>query len=328
MSEWKVEIVQIGDVEKHQNADLLSITQVKGGYPCIFKTGDFQKGDKAVYIPVDSIVPETPEFSFVSNRRIKAKKLRGIFSMGLLVPVPVGLKESVSLGDLVHEQMNIKKWLPEEETRANLNTSNEKAPDGWDFHKYTDIEGLRAHKNVLEMCEEVVISEKYHGSNGRFSHDGDRLWVGSHNCIKKYDERNMWWQVADKLNLSEKLAAYPKKIFFGEVYGANTQKGFGYNLSERDLIIFDIFDLTLGRYMDWDDVVRISNELGLKTVFEIYRGPWQGYDFHEYLAEGQSFIADHIREGFVVKPTKERWDHRCGRVILKLVGQAYLLKDK
>jgi hypothetical protein len=50
MSEWIVRVVEIGEVVKHPNADSLSITEVEG-YPCIIRTGDFQTGDKAVYIP-------------------------------------------------------------------------------------------------------------------------------------------------------------------------------------------------------------------------------------------------------------------------------------
>ena len=36
--------------------------------------------------------------------------------------------------------------------------------------------------------------------------------------------------------------------------------------------------------------------------------------------------ADHVREGFVVKPTAECFDDRIGRVILKMVGEGYLLR--
>src|SRR5574343_587969 len=87
MSEFHVVVVEIGKVGKHPNADTLSITSVLGGYPVIFRTGQFNQGDKAVYVPVDAICPASdPRFAFLGeNNRIKAKRLRGIFSMGLLV---------------------------------------------------------------------------------------------------------------------------------------------------------------------------------------------------------------------------------------------------
>lgn len=39
MSEFCVTVVEIGKVGRHPNADTLSITQVLGSYPCIFRTG-------------------------------------------------------------------------------------------------------------------------------------------------------------------------------------------------------------------------------------------------------------------------------------------------
>lgn len=36
--------------------------------------------------------------------------------------------------------------------------------------------------------------------------------------------------------------------------------------------------------------------------------------------------ADHVREGFVVKPIRERQDPRLGRVFLKMAGEGYLLR--
>lgn len=33
-------------------------------------------------------------------------------------------------------------------------------------------------------------------------------------------------------------------------------------------------------------------------------------------------------QGIVVRPERERWDERCGRVLLKLHGQSYLLRKE
>jgi len=47
------------------------------------------------------------------------------------------------------------------------------------------------------------------------------------------------------------------------------------------------------------------------------------------LANEDSSLGDHIREGVVVKPVKERWNERVGRVIMKYIGEEYeLKKDK
>jgi RNA ligase (TIGR02306 family) len=332
MSEWHVETVRVGKVEKHPNADTLSVTQVHGGYPVIFRTGDMQEGDLAVYIPVDSIVPDVPQFAFLQKRRIKAKKLRGVYSQGLLIPVTgeVHLQLApdggpVTPGVSVHELLGITKWEPDIEYIF-TNGPQEPGPEGWDFIKYTDIEGLRRYKNVLEEGEEVVITEKIHGCNGRFCSDGERLWVGSRNQVKKEDETTFWWKVAKELNLDDRLSHAPMTIFYGEVYGKGVQD-LSYDNIGQSFIVFDTFDVASGQFNDWEKTLEMASMIGAPTVPVLYRGPWKGFEAHKELAEGKSTIAGHVREGFVVKPVKERFAHRFGRVILKLVGQGYLLRD-
>ena len=118
MTEFRVEAVRVGALRKHENADSLSITDVHGGYPCIIRTGDLAEGDLAVYVPVDALVPvTTPTFAFLDSgkgrayERIKARKLRGVFSMGLLVKAPDGVTE----GDDCRQLLGIEKWEPESE---------------------------------------------------------------------------------------------------------------------------------------------------------------------------------------------------------------------
>lgn len=59
MSEFQVRVVQLGEIRKHPGADNLSITEIggAGGYPVILRTGEFQQGDRAVYIPVGALLP-------------------------------------------------------------------------------------------------------------------------------------------------------------------------------------------------------------------------------------------------------------------------------
>lgn len=132
-----------------------------------------------------------------------------------------------------------------------------------------------------------------------------------------------WWHVATKLNLAERFAMFPKTIFYGKIYEVGIQK-LAYGKVAKDFVIFDTFDLSAGSYNDWDKIVAIAQQVGLPIVPVLYRGPWKGEELW-LLAEGESTIAGHVREGFVVKPLKERWDGLIGRVILKLVGEGYNL---
>ena len=103
-------------------------------------------------------------------------------------------------------------------------------------------------------------------------------------------------------------------------------EGFPYGKQGLELLVFDVFDLNKFEYLDYNRARSLSEEAGFVWVPEIYRGPFTSLSDFEPLADGQSLIADHIREGFVIRPALERYDDRLGRVIAKLHGQEFLLK--
>jgi len=320
MSEFHVEVAEVKNIMKHPNADTLDIGEING-YPVIFRTGEYSEGALAVHVPVDSIVPDTQEWAFLNgSRRIKAKKLRGVFSMGLLAKT----KPEWALGQNVQTEMGIEKYEPV--IHQALEGDGEK--DDGILPIYTDIEGYRKHKNVLVDGEEVVLTEKIHGCNARFVfHDG-KLIVGSHKRIKRYYDAvavSVWSKIAQDLKLEEKLSKHPDVAVYGEVYGQVQDLKYGKKGTE--LVLFDARDLTTMKYLDYDDFVKLAADLGLPTVPVLYRGPWSS-DLLQ-LAEGKSTVpgSDNVREGFVVKPVAERHSH-MGRVILKMVGEGYHLRKE
>ena len=80
----------IADIHPIDGADRIEVAQVDG-WECVVQKGEFQPGDKVVYIEVDSIVPERPEFEFLRDRkfRVRTIKLRGQVSQGLVLPLSV-----------------------------------------------------------------------------------------------------------------------------------------------------------------------------------------------------------------------------------------------
>jgi RNA ligase (TIGR02306 family) len=324
MSTFKVEVVPIKKIGKHPNADRLFITTIFH-YPVIFNADNgYKPGDLVAYIPVEAVVPMTPEWAWLGDKpkhhRIKARKIRGIFSMGLLVPAPEGSKP----GDDVTEQLGIVKYMPPEPIQAN--SEDEKDP-GF-IPCYTDIENYRRYNKILADGEDVVIMEKIHGCNGRavFHSETNRLWVGSRTRIKKEDSKNLWWKAAYKHNLPEKLAKFPDLIFYFEVYGQVQDLKYGAGKGELFLRCFDVFDLNRRIYLGFEEAQEFIKNAGLESAPTLYEGPWKSELLE--LADGKSILADNIREGFVVRPREERWSDEIGRVILKVIGQAYLLRKK
>lgn len=82
-------LVKITDVKAHPNADRLDIAVING-WECIVGKGEFTKGQLGVYFEIDSLLPDVEPFNqmeFLKSKhyKIKGQKIRGSYSMGLLM---------------------------------------------------------------------------------------------------------------------------------------------------------------------------------------------------------------------------------------------------
>ena len=71
-----------------EGADKIEVAKVLG-WECVVKKGEFKVGEKVIYVEVDSVMPELPEYDFLKDRkyRVRTIKLRGQVSMGLVLPI-------------------------------------------------------------------------------------------------------------------------------------------------------------------------------------------------------------------------------------------------
>ena len=240
--------------------------------------------------------------------------------MGVLIPA----ESDMIIGENYQTRLNVKKWDPQ----AEMQTRGENEACPFHFPLYTDMESLRKFPNAFNGEQDVVITEKVHGANGRALFKDGRLWMGSHRCVKRKTESDMWWQMAEKFNLEKELGKHPDLVVFFEVFGQVQDLKYGIEKGAR-IQVFDILDLKTMKYMDWEDVVSLCKTLSLPVVPTLHRGPWS--EELKELSEGKSTVAGGekcIREGFVVKPAKETFSAELGgRKICKLVGQGYLLRN-
>ena len=323
MSAFSVPVVRLGPVTRHPNADTLSLTEVRG-CPVVLRTGSFAEGDLAVYVPVDAVIDTTvPALAFLAvegktSVRIRAKRLRGTFSMGLLVAPPDGAAE----GDDLAEQLRVCKY--EEPEPVSMAGEQAKAPAL--LVPTYELEAWRHYGPTLfDAGEEVVVTEKLHGTNGRFVVDAEgRLHVGSHRTWKLVDGTTVWARVAEQYGLREKLGRHPGLVFFGEVYGSGVQDmTYGHTGGKLSLAFFDVFDSRTGDYLSHGAAETLLDDLTLPTVPVLYRGPLD-VALLSRLAEEDS-VHGGIREGVVVRPVVERVSMAV-RCTLKVVSERYLLR--
>ena len=368
MAELKVEVCKIEKVEHHPNADRLDIVTVKG-WNCIVGRGAYTPDSLCVYIPIDSILPEDLEAKIfegakvkLSNHRVRTIKLRGVISQGLVVSLNTIEEYEISnkgnlwlptiytVGMDMTKRLGITKWEPPAEPVSFQGNKTARRHQHPDFIKYTNINHLKNYPNAIEPGENVVVTEKIHGTNfrcGWLPTKPRTLWAkllkflkltpeyefvyGSHNIQlqdgskKQFYTENVYSQIINKYDLKAKLRGMPNKIFFGEIFGPGIQKGYAYGRVDIEVVFFDIYDVKDGRYLDYYDFKADCRQLGLNKTPVRQIGPWHP-DYVSFLENMPSLLGDQkYHEGFVVRTLTETNRH-CGRVVLKHINPEYLLR--
>lgn len=108
-----IEIVK--NVEHHPNGDKLDLCMILG-FRCVTKRDQFKDGEKIIYVRPDTVFPMADwatEYRKYSPKRIKAIRLRGIYSEGVIIPfeaIPEDIRAIImnyEVGDSVAEILGI-----------------------------------------------------------------------------------------------------------------------------------------------------------------------------------------------------------------------------
>ena len=83
-------IKTISDIHPIEGKDRI-VLAIIDGWSVIVKKDEFAVGDKCVYIEIDSVLPDKPEFDFLrkNNFRIKTMKMAGCISQGICFPLSI-----------------------------------------------------------------------------------------------------------------------------------------------------------------------------------------------------------------------------------------------
>lgn len=325
MSTLIVEVCKIENVLPHENADALDLAHIKG-WQCVIPKGKYMPGDLITYIPIDALIPEEHSerwgiTKYLSKGRVRCARLRGEPSFGVIVDRE---DQNWAEGQDVAEFYGITKYLPPIKVGA-----GDAAPPHPLFVEYTDVENLRNFPDVLQEAEEVVVTEKLHGTNCRIGLIEGELMAGSMSVRRQRPDDlsgSLYWgplAVQGVPPLLESLGrTHRQVILFGEVFGSKVQS---LNYGQIGTLGFRAFDILAdGKYLDADAFGAVCAEFGVPTVPVLFRGPYS-LETVKTLSEGNTTLgADHIREGVVVKPAMERVDPKVGRVCLKYIGDQYL----
>lgn len=376
MADFKVLVRRIAQpVVDHPDAYRLTIVTIDG-YQCIANKHEdgswrYKEGDLVVYIPESAVIPEwllkhldmwdaasgKGGLAGSQGNRVKAIKLRGVVSQGILLPVdtddfvngihtipmPEGNTRVVEDGDDVAELLGITKYEPPVPSHMTGEVCN--------IHGHTvgyDIENIQSCPGMFKDGELVVATEKLHGTFCQISFLGVEhtdLFGGNHNIYvsskglgakglvfknSESNDNNLYVRNLNKL-LSTGLEDRVYSLFdekdelriLGEIFGPGVQD-LHYGLKAPEFRVFDI--MVNGDYLSGSDLTDRINSLGLVAVPELYTGPYDK-DVLTGIRDGKDTIAGaHMREGVVIKASPESMHLRYGRKIAKFVSPDYLLR--
>jgi RNA ligase (TIGR02306 family) len=343
MSTFTVPVVRIRGIEPIPGADQIELAIV-GDYRSVILKGQFKQGDLAIYLPEGSVLPSslieqlglTGRLAGSDKNRIKAIKLRGVVSQGILMMLDNKFHEE---GDDQAEILGITKYEPP--VPAHLSGE---VIGLFGYSRKYDIENYKMYPDILVDGEKVEFSEKIHGSlcgvgliPGLNHHDiwgGDTIvyskGLGAKGLVFKDNNanvNNVYLKAAKSNDIRNRIKrVFPDVVVhvFGEVYGYGVQD-LQYGRKDQGFAIFDI--CVESKYLNRDELVEAIKELGLPRVPVLYRGPFSKEIMYNYTS-GRTVVdnGSHIREGIVITPVIERRNDTIGRVILKSVSGDYLTR--
>jgi RNA ligase (TIGR02306 family) len=265
MATFAVTVCRI-EIEPHPNADRLELARV-GEYRSIVGKDSFHTGDLVAYIPEQSVVPDplieemglTGRLAGSQANRVKAVRLRGILSQGLCLATRNGWSE----GQDVTEELGVIKYEPP--IPAHMS--------GWVYGAGTDrtvrfdVENWKRYPDVIVDGEQVVMTEKIHGTWCQVGVVPDEMAHGKHGTLvvasKGLADRGLAFQPdadANKLNLylravrghriADKIrGAFSGKLVFvlGEVFGHGVQDlHYAASTAKDESLGFRVFDIYVG----------------------------------------------------------------------------------
>ena len=350
-------VQQIDALEPIPGKDRIALATVLG-WRVIVQKADYNVGDQCVYIEIDSVLPEKPEFEFLrsKNFRIKTMKMAGVISQGICFPMSILPPDQYTLGQDVTDLIGVKQYEPEMDDPVQQTNSNsgklDKFPkflrkQAWfrklilrqkrkskeafpAFISKTDEIRIQTAPWMLSDPTPYTFTEKIDGTSGTFAlvkhkhlfRTTYEYIVCSRNRRLPVNDGSIYWQVSDKYKIKEKLMNMIGDrewvAIQGECIGPKIQ-GNKYNVQEPFLYVFNLLN-------DWGRApsLRAKGTLGcygldfVPIVAEKAKLPATVEDMLA-IAHGESALAHTLREGLVCRSID-------GKQSFKAVDPEFLLK--
>jgi RNA ligase (TIGR02306 family) len=337
MSTFAVNIVEIEAVDPIENADAIEVVRI-GGYRCVVKKGDYKVGDVAAYIPEDTLVPLRilrelglegrlvgPE-----KNRVKAIKLRGVLSQGILYPVTRGEHGitmsypwsgdeerrqtlfDLHVGDDVSLALGCIKYHPPIPT----NMAGDVIAVGARHTLKFDIENIKKYPSVLVEGEPVYVTEKLHGTFCAIGvvppSEESPSYINRRNVVfskglggdglvfcesESNHKKNLYVRTADELDLygvaqraADLLTGNIEPVFILGEIFGKGVQDLEYGLQKPEFRLFSVVYGHDKKYVNAEDLEQFAADIGVTCVPFIAKGVPFSPQLVEQLTGGKTTI--------------------------------------
>jgi RNA ligase (TIGR02306 family) len=305
MSQGLVYIGQVINIEPIPNADRIERLDVAcgpgGNWSGVTQKGEYQVGGLCRVYLQDSVLPQTPEFDFMSQRhyRVRMARLRGVPSECLVMPLAV--TKGYQVGDDITELAGVTKY----EKPIPVNMSGKVVGAFPSFIPKTDEPNFQAVPEMVEALQGQLFyaTEKADGTSATFFFWEDRFGVCSRNWELEPEDHNLYWRMARKYHLPD-ILAHRDYAIQAEIIGPNIQ-GNPYKLAEPQIYVFDIYNIAKRCYLDGSTLQIVLENMGLPMVPIVAAGTFRANaEQLRVHAEGK-YPSGVEREGIVIRPLRE-----------------------
>lgn len=336
-----VTVETIKEIKPIQGADAIEAVRVRDWW-VVAKKGEFGLHDPCLYFEIDSFLPVKPEYEFllrgskpkkmlvdgkeVEGIRLKTIKLRGQISQGLVLPLPINMRNteivsmpSVEIGTDVSEELGVIKY----EMPIPVELSGKVKGNFPCFIPKTDEERIQ---NMADILGGFFVTEKLDGTSITYYKKDGIFGVCSRN-LELVESESTPWRIAKAMKINEKL---PDGFAVqGELIGEGIQKN-PLKLNGQKFCCFNVFSINTNQYLGFDDFKGFCDGKGIETVpilNDNFSLPSTVEELLEW-AEGKSkFNPNEEREGIVIRP-KVEMQYKGQRLSFKAISNKYLLSEK
>lgn len=319
-------IKMIRTADNSDNLDVVSVL----GWEVVNKRGELAPGDTVVYVEIDTVLPERPEFEFMRSKgfRVKTIRLRGNLSQGIVFPLSILPDGEWTVGTEVGDVLGITHYEKPIPVQMQGMMRSGCLPFGIPKTDEPRIENFPEIVDALQG-EQVYITTKVDGTSATYSmKDGD-FWVSGRKVSYKDDVENVYWKMAKKYKLAEKLQGFNVAVQ-GEIAGPGIQ-GNKMCLKDHELFVFNVIDLDNGKFFDYTKLRAFCRAMCLTTVPLEYVGVFDfTMDDIKTWSVGLYEGTKNLKEGIVIRAlnVNEYSQVIKGKKSFKVVNPTYLLKNK